>query len=197
LILIFHNRSVQKKHLFLLAVESVHVITGRGTVVTGKIEQGALKENDELELLGKVIKKTSCLGIEMFHKTLKEAEVGDNVGILIKNIKKEDVKRGYVLTTPGFMKIYKTFEAKVYILSKQEGGRHSPFVTRYKPQFFFRTSNITGSIVLPENVSVVMPGDTLTFKVELVDYCPLNMGLKFVMREGTLTIGAGVITSLL
>jgi elongation factor Tu len=182
---------------FLLAIESVYIITGRGTVVTGKIEQGLLKENDELDLLGKSIKRTACMAIEMFHKTMSNAEVGDNVGILIKSIKKEDVKRGYILATPGFMKIYKSFEAKVYILTKKEGGRHKPFVTNYKPQFFFRTSNITGSVILPDNISVVMPGDSLVLKVELVEFCPLNMGLKFVMREGTLTIGAGVITNLI
>jgi len=181
---------------FLLSIESVHVITGRGTVVTGKIEQGMLKENDELDLLGKDIRKTACLGIEMFHKTMTVAEVGDNVGILIKNIKKDAVRRGYLLATPNSMKIYKAFEAKVYILTKKEGGRHKPFVTNYKPQFFFRTSNITGSVILPEGVSVVMPGDSLVFRVELIDPWPLNMGLKFVMREGTLTIGAGVITNL-
>jgi len=181
---------------FLLSIETVHVITGRGTVVTGKIEQGVLKENDELDLLGRLIKKTACLGIEMFHKSMSNAEVGDNVGILVKNIKKDDIRRGYLLATPGTMKIYKSFEAKVYILTKKEGGRHRPFVTNYKPQFFFRTSNITGSVILPEHISVVMPGDSLVFRVDLVELCPLNMGLKFVMREGTLTIGAGVITQL-
>lgn len=175
---------------FLLSIESVYVITGRGTVVTGKIDQGLLKENDELELLGQDIKKTVCLGIEMFHKTLATAEVGDNVGVLIKNIKKENVRRGYVLASPNFMRVYKSFEAKVYILTKKEGGRHKPFVTNYKPQFFFRTSNITGSVILPESLSVVMPGDSLVFRVNLVDFAPLNDGLKFVMREGTLTIGA-------
>ena len=128
-----------------------------------------MKENDELDLLGKDIRKTACLAIEMFHKTMSTAEVGDNVGILIKNIKKDTVKRGYLLATPNSMKIYKSFEAKVYILTKKEGGRHKPFVTNYKPQFFFRTSNITGSVILPENVSVVMPGDSLAFKVDLVD----------------------------
>lgn len=181
---------------FLLSIESVHVITGRGTVVTGKIEQGVLKENDELDLLGKDVRKTACLGIEMFHKIMSNAEVGDNVGILIKNIKKDSVRRGYLLAAPNSMKIYKAFEAKVYILTKKEGGRHKPFVSNYKPQFFFRTSNITGSVILPEGVSVVMPGDSLSFRVELVELWPINMGLKFVMREGTLTIGAGVITNL-
>ncbi len=168
----------------------MYVITGRGTVVTGKIEQGILKENDELDLLGHDIKKTVCLGIEMFHKTMNTAEVGDNVGILIRNIKKDAVKRGFILCAPGSMKIYKNFEAKVYILSKKEGGRHKGFITNYKPQFFFRTSNVTGSVKLPDNVEIVLPGDSLVFNVELVDFCPLNVGLKFVMREGTLTIGA-------
>lgn len=182
---------------FLLPIEAVYVITGRGTVVTGKIEQGTLSEGQEVELLGKDVKKTTCLGIEMFHKLLTTAEVGDNVGILIKNIKKEQVSRGNVLAQPGYMKIFKLFEAKVYILSKKEGGRHKPFISNYKPQFFFRTSNITGSIILPEGLSVVMPGDSVTFSVSLADFCPLNVGLKFVMREGTLTIGAGVITKLL
>ncbi|NCQ52386.1 elongation factor Tu [archaeon] len=182
---------------FLLPIEAVYVITGRGTVVTGKIEQGTLKEGQEIELLGKDVKKTTCLGIEMFHKLLSVAEVGDNVGILIKNIKKDQVSRGNVLADPGFMKIYKIFEAKVYILSKKEGGRHKPFVSNYKPQFFFRTSNITGTISLPEEISVVLPGDSVTFNVTLADFCPLNLGLRFIIREGTLTIGAGVITKLL
>jgi elongation factor Tu len=181
---------------FLLSIESVHVITGRGTVVTGQIEQGILKENDELELLGKDIKKTICLGMETYHKTLTVAEVGDNVGILIKNIKKDQVKRGYVLCAPGTMKLYKSFEAKIYIMTKAEGGRHKPFVTGYKPQFFFRTCNITGAINITGENSVAMPGDTLIVNIYLSDFCPLNKGLKFVMRESTITIGAGVITEL-
>lgn len=181
---------------FLLSIESVHVITGRGTVVTGKVEQGILKENDELELLGKDIKKTMCLGMETYHKTLSVAEVGDNVGILIKNIKKDQVKRGYVLCAPGSMKIYKAFEAKVYILGKEEGGREKPFLSGYKPQFFFRTSNITGTINLTGETTLAMPGDNLVINVYLADFAPLNKGLKFVMRESTVTIGGGVITEL-
>jgi elongation factor Tu len=181
---------------FLLPIEAVYVITGRGTVVTGKVEQGKISEGEEVELLGKEVKKTTCLGIEMYHKLLSHAEVGDNVGILIKNIKKGQVSRGYVLATVGSIKTFRLFEAKVYVLSKKEGGRHKPFGANYKPQFFFRTSNVTGTIILPEEITFVMPGDSLTFKVQLVDPCPLNAGLKFVMREGTLTIGAGVITSL-
>jgi len=152
---------------FLLSVEAIYSVAGRGTVVTGKIEQGLLKENDKLDLIGREIKETTCLGIEMFHKTLANAEVGDNVGVLIKNVKKEDVRRGCLLVTPNSMKVYSSFDAKVYILTKKEGGRHKPFVTNYKPQFFFRTSNITGTVILPEGVSVVMPGDSLVFRVNL------------------------------
>lgn len=189
------NRNVEGS--FLLPIETAHTITGRGTVVTGQIEQGILKENDELELLSKDIKKTACLGIEMYHKTLTLGEVGDNVGVLIKNIKKDAVRRGSVLVSPGTLKIYKTFEAKIYILTQKEGGRHKPFISNYKPQFFFRTSNVTGSIVLPEGVLVAMPGDSLTVFVNLYDFCPLNLGLRFVIRESTVTIGAGVITNLI
>lgn len=181
---------------FLLSIESVHVITGRGTVVTGKIEQGILKENDELELLGRDIKKTLCLGIETYHKTLSVGEVGDNVGILIKNIKKDNIRRGYILSAPGAMKIYKSFTAKIYILTAAEGGRHRPFVSGYKPQFFFRTSNVTGAVNLKGEAQVAMPGDALEVQVYLADFSPLNKGLKFVMRESTVTIGAGVITEL-
>lgn len=187
----------QKEAPFLLSIESVHVITGRGTVVTGQIEQGILKENDELELLGKEIKKTVCLGIETYHKTLTVGEVGDNVGILIRNIKKEQVRRGYVLSAPGAMKIYKSFEAKIYILTAKEGGRHRPFISGYKPQFFFRTSNVTGAVYLTGENAVATPGDALVVRVQLADFAPLNKGLKFVMRESTTTIGAGVITELL
>lgn len=182
---------------FLLSVEGIHVITGRGTVITGKIEQGHLKINDELELVGKIVKPTACLGIETFHKLMDYAEVGDNVGILIKNIKKNEVKRGNILASIGFIKPYSLFSCTVYILTKKEGGRHKPFVTNYKPQFFFRTANITGSVILPEDVSVVMPGDSLSFNVKLVEAAPLNNNLKFVIREGVLTIGAGIITNLI
>ena len=182
---------------FLLSVEGSLVARGRGTVVTGKVEQGIISITDELELLSSVIKNTTCLGLEMFRKSLDRAEVGDNVGILIRGIKKEDVTRGNILATPGTMKIYNNFQGKVYILSKKEGGRHKGFSNNYKPQFFFRTMNVTGAIVLPENISFVLPGDNLTFRVNLVSTVPLNIGLRFVMREGNLTIGAGVITSLI
>lgn len=181
---------------FLLSVEGSLVARGRGTVVTGKVEQGVISINDELELLSSIIRNTTCLGLEMFRKSLDRAEVGDNVGVLIRGIKKEEVTRGNILATPGSMKIYNNFQCKTYILSKKEGGRHKGFTNNYKPQFFFRTMNVTGSIVLPENVTFVLPGDNLTFRVNLVASVPLNLGLRFVMREGNLTIGAGIITEL-
>jgi len=181
---------------FLLSVEGCLVAKGRGTVITGKIEQGVIQINDELELLSSVIKNTLCLGLEMFRRSLDRAEVGDNIGMLIKGIKKEEVSRGNILASPGFMKLYKFFTGKVYILTKKEGGRHKGFVNNYKPQFFFRTMNVTGSIILPEGVETVEPGDNLTFKVNLVNAIPINLGLRFIIREGNLTIGAGVITEL-
>ncbi len=182
---------------FLLSIEGSLVARGRGTVVTGKVEQGVISINDELDLLSSIIKQTTCLGLEMFKKTLEKAEVGDNVGILIRGIKKEEVTRGNILAKPGTMKIYNKFEGKVYILTKKEGGRHKGFANNYKPQFFFRTMNVTGSIVLPENITFVLPGDNLNFQINLVTGVPINLGLKFIMREGNLTIGAGVITKML
>ena len=181
---------------FLLSVEGALVARGRGTVVTGKVEQGVISINDELELLSSEVKNTTCLGLEMFRKSLDKAEVGDNVGVLIRGIKKEEVTRGNILAKPGSMKIYNNFDCKVYILTKKEGGRHKGFGNNYKPQFFFRTMNVTGAIVLPDNITFVLPGDNLNFHVNLVTKVPLNLGLRFVMREGNLTIGAGVITSL-
>jgi len=182
---------------FLLSIEGVLVARGRGTVVTGKIEQGVIAVNDELEVVGSIVRNTICLGLEMFRRTLDKAEVGDNVGVLIRGIKKNEITRGNILSKPGTVKIYEKFVSKVYILTHKEGGRHKGFGNNYKPQFFFRTMNVTGSIILPENVSFVLPGDDLTFQVNLVSKVPLNLGLKFVMREGNLTIGAGVITKLL
>jgi len=182
---------------FLLAIESTLVAKGRGTVVTGKVDQGRIMINDELEIVGNDIKSTTCLGLEMFRKSLEYAEVGDNVGILIRGIRKDEVSRGYVLATPNTIKSYANFDAKVYILTKKEGGRHTGFASKYKPQFFFRTMNITGTIFLPESHAFVMPGDSLTINIQLVNKAPLSIGLKFVMREGNLTIGAGVITKVL
>jgi elongation factor Tu len=182
---------------FLLSVEGSLLARGRGTVVTGKVEQGTLNVNDELEVLSSIIKNTTCLGIEMFRKSLDRAEVGDQIGVLIRGIKKEEVTRGNILAKPGTMKIYNKFQGKAYILTKKEGGRHKGFSNNYKPQFFFRTMNVTGSIILPENISFVMPGDDITFEVNLLSSVPLNQGLRFIMREGNLTIGAGVIIKLL
>ncbi len=179
---------------FLMSIEGIFMATGRGTVLTGKIETGALKIGDALEVVGgRDCIGTFCMGIEMFRKTLDTAEAGDNVGILVKAIKRDEVKRGYVLAATNFIKAYNSFKAKIYALTKKEGGRHKPFVSNYTPQFFFRTANMTGSIILPENVSVVMPGDSLQVNVKLVDKVPLNIGLRFVMREGNITIGAGII----
>ena len=181
---------------FLLSIEGSLVARGRGTVITGKIEQGSIQINYELEVLSSIIRQTTCLGLEMFRRSLDKAEVGDNVGILIRGIKKDEVARGNILAKPGSMKIYNKFEGKVYILTKKEGGRHKGFANNYKPQFFFRTMNVTGSIILPDNITFVLPGDNLNLTVNLLSGVPLNMGLKFIMREGNLTIGAGVITKL-
>jgi len=182
---------------FLLSVEGTLVAKGRGTVVTGKIDQGKVTVNDEIEVVGTDVKSTQCLGLEMFRKSLDFAEVGDNVGILIRGIKKDEVSRGYVLTAPGRIRPYSIFEAKAYILTKKEGGRHKGFAPNYKPQFFFRTMNVTGTIGFLDNTSFVMPGDSINMHIVLVNKAPLTEGLKFVMREGNLTIGAGVITKLL
>jgi len=186
---------------FLLSIEQSYVITGRGTVVTGKIEQGLVKISDSLEIIGNNKKKeiisTVCLGLEMFRKSMDSAEVGDNVGVLIKGVKKDDVKRGFILAAPGYIKPFKKFIAKIYILSAEEGGRKKPFVSNFKPQFFFRTANVTGSITLPVDVTIVMPGDSLLLTVDLMEYCPLNIGLRFVFRESHVTVGAGVITELI
>jgi len=181
---------------FLLSVEGSLVARGRGTVVTGKVEQGIININDEIEVLSSVIKSTTCLGLETFRKILDRAEQGDNIGILIRGIKKDEVNRGNISAKPGTMKIYNKFFSKIYILTKKEGGRHKGFASNYKPQFFFRTMNVTGSIILPENISFVLPGDSLNIEVNLLSLVPLNLGLRFVMREGNLTIGAGVITKL-
>jgi elongation factor Tu len=182
---------------FLLSIEQSYVVKGRGTVVTGKVEQGTVKLEDSLELIGRDIRSTICLGLEMFRKSLEIAETGDNIGVLIKGIKKDEAKRGFVLAAPGYIKVFKSFNAKIYVLTAEEGGRKKPFLSNFKPQFFFRTANITGTITLPDNVSVVMPGDSLTLRIDVIDLCPLNIGLRFVIRESHLTIGAGVITELL
>jgi elongation factor Tu len=190
------ERSVNSS--FVMPVETILVAPGRGTVVTGKVEKGQIKIGDELELIGpKHVYKTVCMGLEMFRKILTEAFVGDNVGVLLKNVPNREVNRGFMLATPNTMKSYTSFNARVYILSQKEGGRSKPFKTGYKPQFFFRVSNVTGSINLEDEVELAMPGENLNIKVVLVEKSIINVGLRFVMREGKLTIGAGVITSII
>jgi len=183
---------------FLMSIEGIFTVTGRGTVLTGKIETGIIKIGDSLEVIGgRDNISTICMGLEMFRKSLEIAEAGDNIGVLVKAVKRNEVRRGFVLACLNTIKSYSNFKAKIYALTKKEGGRHKPFTTNYTPQFFFRTANMTGSIILPEDVSAVMPGDSLLVNVKLVDRVPLNIGLRFVMREGNITIGAGIIIELL
>jgi elongation factor Tu len=183
---------------FLMAIEGIFMAIGRGTVLTGKIETGTLKIGDALEVIGpREAISTICLGLEMFKKSLDVAEVGDNVGILVKAVKRDEVQRGFVLAAVNTIKAHENFKAKIYALTKKEGGRHKPFVSHYTPQCFFRTANVTGSIILPDDVSVVMPGDSLVVNIKLVNKIPLNIGLRFVMREGNITIGAGIILELI
>jgi elongation factor Tu len=177
---------------FLLAIEEIYSISGRGTVVTGKIEKGKISINSEVELIGSKIFKTICTGLEMYNKSLETALAGDSVGALIRGISKKDVKRGFVLSEPGIIKPYIAFAAKAYFLSYEEGGRKKPIFSNYMPKFFFRTASITGAIILDESHDKIFPGDTVEFKVKLVEKAPLVDGLHFLMREGTLTLGAGV-----
>jgi elongation factor Tu len=183
---------------FLMPIESIVVAQGRGTVVTGKVEKGQLKIGNELELItNRTLFKTICVGIEMYRKILDFAQVGDNVGILLKNIPNKEVIRGDILAAPNTMKLYSIFKARVYILSEKEGGRAKPFRAGYKPQFFFRVSNITGTISFEEGIELAMPGENLTIKVSFISKAVINEGLRFIMREGKLTIGAGVILSII
>lgn len=179
----------------LMPVESTLSISGRGTVVTGKIEQGIIKVSDKVSLIGKKTFNTVCMGLEMFKKSLETAQVGDNVGVLLKNINRKDISRGYLLIKPDSIIPKNFFEARVYILTKQEGGRHKPFFNDFKPQFFFRTSNITGSVTIL-NETMAKPGDSVTISVKLMEIVGLNEGLRFVIREGNLTVGAGIINKL-
>ena len=179
---------------FLMSIEGIFMATGRGTVLTGKIENGTIKIGDQLEIVGgRDVISTACMGLEMFRKSLDLAEAGENVGILVKAVKRDDVRRGFVLATINTIKAFDTFKGKIYVLTKKEGGRHKPFITNYTPQFFLRTANVTGSIILPDDISAVMPGDSLVVTVKLVDKLPAKIGDRFVMREGNITIGAGVI----
>jgi elongation factor Tu len=191
------ERAVDKP--FLMPIEDVFSIKGRGTVVTGRIERGKIKLNDEVEIigLGEETKKTTVTGIEMFHKQHEEAEAGMNVGLLLRGIDKEEVRRGQVVAQPGTTTPHKKFEAEVYVLKKEEGGRHTPFMSGYKPQFFFRTTDVTGTVTLPEGVEMVMPGDNAKMIVELLYPVAMEEGLRFAIREGGRTVGAGVVTKIL
>ncbi len=182
---------------FLMPVEDIFSIEGRGTVVTGRVERGAIKVGSEIEIVGiKDTTKTTVTGVEMFNKSLDAAQAGDNAGILIRGTKKEDVHRGQVLAAPGSVKPHTEFEAEVYVLSKDEGGRHTPFFSGYKPQFYVRTTDVTGEVTLAEGVEMVMPGDTATFKVKLVAPVALEEKQSFAIREGGKTVGAGVVTKI-
>ena len=182
---------------FLMSIEDVFTITGRGTVVTGRVERGQLKLNDEVEIVGlKPTKKTVVTGIEMFRKQLDYAEAGDNAGVLLRGIAREEVQRGQVLAKPGTVTPHTKFEGQVYVLSKEEGGRHTPFFSNYRPQFYFRTTDVTGVIELPAGVEMVMPGDNVDMTVELIAPVALENGTKFSIREGGRTVGAGVVTKI-
>lgn len=182
---------------FLLPIEDVFSISGRGTVVTGRVERGAITVGEEVEIVGiKETQKTTCTGVEMFRKLLDRGEAGDNVGLLIRGIKRDEVERGQVLCKPGSINPHTKFKAEVYVLSKDEGGRHTPFFTGYRPQFYFRTTDITGVIALDEGVEMVMPGDNAVFNVELINPIAMETGLRFAIREGGRTVGAGVVSEI-
>ncbi|GAA9641390.1 elongation factor Tu [Helicobacter pylori] len=183
---------------FLMPVEDVFSIAGRGTVVTGRIERGVVKVGDEVEIVGiRPTQKTTVTGVEMFRKELEKGEAGDNVGVLLRGTKKEEVERGMVLCKPGSITPHKKFEGEIYVLSKEEGGRHTPFFTNYRPQFYVRTTDVTGSITLPKGVEMVMPGDNVKITVELISPVALELGTKFAIREGGRTVGAGVVSNII
>ena len=183
---------------FLMPIEDVFSITGRGTVVTGKIEQGVVHTGDEIEIVGlKPTQKTTCTGVEMFRKLLDEGQAGDNIGALLRGIDKDEVQRGQVLAKPGSITPHTDFEAQVYVLTKEEGGRHKPFQSNYRPQFYFRTTDVTGTITLPEDTQICMPGDNTSVTVELIAPIAMDEGLKFAIREGGRTVGAGRVTKII
>jgi elongation factor Tu len=189
-------REIEKP--FLMPVEDVFTISGRGTVATGKVEQGIVKINDPVEIVGlRATARTVCTGVEMFHKLLDQGQAGDNIGVLLRGTKKEEVERGQVLCKPGSITPHSNFEANVYVLTKDEGGRHKPFFTNYRPQFYFRTTDVTGTITLPEGTEMVMPGDNLVMTVELQKPIAMDEGLRFAIREGGRTVGAGAVTKIL
>ncbi len=191
------ERDVDKP--FLMPVEDVFTITGRGTVATGRIEQGVIHTGDEVEVVGiaRETEKTVVTGVEMFRKLLDEGQAGDNVGCLLRGVKREDIQRGQVLSKPGSITPHTNFEAQVYVLSKDEGGRHTPFFKGYRPQFYFRTTDVTGVVELNEGVEMVMPGDNAEMKVELIQPIAMDQGLRFAIREGGRTVGAGAVTKII
>mgnify|MGYP004447759995 FL=1 len=183
---------------FLMPIEDVFSISGRGTVVTGRVERGIIKVGNEVEIVGiKPTQKTTCTGVEMFRKLLDQGQAGDNIGVLLRGTKRDEVERGQVLAAPKSITPHKKFKAEVYVLSKEEGGRHTPFFSGYRPQFYFRTTDITGVINLPENVEMVMPGDNSQFIVELIAPIAMEVGLRFAIREGGRTVGSGVVTEII
>ena len=183
---------------FIMPIEDVFSISGRGTVVTGRIEAGVIKTGDEVEIIGiKTTQKSVCTGVEMFRKLLDSGEAGDNVGILLRGIERDQVERGQVLAKPASIKPHTKFEAQAYILKKEEGGRHTPFFTKYRPQFYFRTTDVTGEVALPQGVEMVMPGDDAKMSITLITPIAMDNNLKFAIREGGKTVGAGVVTKIL
>ncbi len=190
------KRAVDKP--FLMPVEDVFSITGRGTVATGRIESGVIKVNEEMDIVGMGSKmKSVCTGVEMFRKLLDQGEAGDNAGLLLRGVEKEDIKRGMVLAKPGSITPHKKFKAEIYVLKKEEGGRHTPFFKGYRPQFYFRTTDVTGNIILPKGTEMVMPGDNVTLDVELITPIAMDKELRFAIREGGHTVGAGVVTEII
>ncbi len=187
-----------KDQPFLMPIEDVFSISGRGTVVTGRIERGIVNVGDEIEIVGiKDTQKTTCTGVEMFRKLLDQGEAGDNVGVLLRGTKREEVERGQVLAAPGSITPHTKFNCEAYILTKEEGGRHTPFFTNYRPQFYFRTTDVTGTVELPSGTEMVMPGDNITMEVNLIAPIAMDEGLRFAIREGGRTVGAGVVTSII
>ena len=190
------ERAIDKP--FLLPIEDVFSISGRGTVVTGRVERGVIKVGEEIEIVGlKPTQKTTCTGVEMFRKLLDEGQAGDNVGVLLRGTKREEVERGQVLAKPGTITPHTKFEAEVYVLSKEEGGRHTPFFANYRPQFYFRTTDVTGAVTLSEGVEMVMPGENVKITVELIAPIAMENGLRFAIREGGRTVGAGVVANVI
>ena len=181
-----------------MPIEDVFTITGRGTVVTGRVERGIIKVGEEIEIVGiKPTTKTTCTGVEMFRKLLDQGQAGDNIGVLLRGTKKEEVERGQVLAKPGSIHPHTNFKGEVYVLTKDEGGRHTPFFSGYRPQFYFRTTDITGAVTLPDGVEMVMPGDNITMTVELIHPIAMEQGLRFAIREGGRTVASGVVSEII